>query len=128
MTAQTLQPTFDSPDLVAQVAQLDEDSVHALPFGVIRLDARGRVVFFSRREAQLSGMGTRPAIGKVFFTELAPCMNTSGVRAALDDAIAAGDFDLEFDHLGDFADAMRRIRIRALPDGSGGVWLFTARD
>lgn len=128
MTASDAQPTFDAPDLAAQIARLDAEAIHALPFGAVHLDADGRVLFYSRREAQLSGMGTRPAISKLFFTELAPCMDTSGVRIAVESAVAAGDFDLEFDHLGDFADATRRIRIRALPDGSNGVWLFTLRE
>lgn len=128
MTARTLQPAFDAADLATLVARLDAEAIHALPFGAIRLDAQGQVIFYSRREAQLSGMGTRPAIGKLFFTELAPCMDVSGARDAVESAIAAGDFDLEFDHLGDFADASRHIRIRALPDGNGGVWLFTSRE
>lgn len=128
MTTQTAQLTFDAPDLVSRIARLGAEAIHALPFGAIRLDARGRVIFYSRREAELSGMGTRPAIGQLFFIELAPCMDTSGVRSAVENAIATGDFALEFDHMGDFADAMRHIRIRALPDGSGGVWLFTSRE
>lgn len=127
MTTPRLVPSFEAPDLAELVARLDAEAIHALPFGAIHLDAHGRVLFYSRREAQLSGMGSRPAIGKLFFTELAPCMDTAGVRSAVETAVAAGDFDLEFDHLGDFADATRHIRIRALPDGSKGVWLFTLR-
>lgn len=121
-------PSFEAEDLASRVAQMNSHDIDALPFGVIRLDAEGRVSFFSRREAQLSGVGTQPTISRLFFSELAPCMDAGGIRSAVERAVSAGDFDLEFDHFGDFADATRHIRIRALPDGAGGVWLFTLRD
>jgi len=120
-------PEFDSPDLAARVTQMDADSVHRLPFGAIRLDRQGQVVFFSRREAEQSGFGARPALGLHFFTTIAPCMDQEGIRQAVERAVETGDFDLEFDHVGDFDDRSRQIRVRALPDGAGGVWLFTQR-
>lgn len=60
---------------------------------MIRLDAGGVTQFYSKREAQLSGHGARPAVGLDFFA------------------------DSEFNHIGDFADRDREICVwlRILP-------------
>ncbi|HZP86875.1 MAG TPA: PAS domain-containing protein [Burkholderiales bacterium] len=121
-------PDFDTCDLARAVESLEASEIDALPFGVIRLNRDLTVQFFSRREAALSGYGQRPTRGMNFFTQIAPCMNTDSVRGALDRAIAQGDFDLEFLHVGDFDDASRSLHIRAQPAAGGGAWLFINRE
>jgi photoactive yellow protein len=106
---------------------LGAEALHALPFGVIRLDAEGRVAFFSNRETEQSGYGTRPAIGLPFFLQIAPCMASDAMQRAMDASLAQGEFALDFEHVGDFSDASRRLRVRAQSDGGGGLWICIAR-
>ncbi|URI11630.1 hypothetical protein MW290_22090 [Aquincola tertiaricarbonis] len=121
-------PDFDAPDLAEKVEALHAYEINQLPFGVIRLDAGGKVDLYSTREATLSGWNGRPNIGLDFFTRVAPCMNTPAFKGALDAAVAEGRVDAEFVHIGDFADPYRAIRIRALSSADGGVWLFLLRE
>lgn len=121
-------PAFDAPDLVQQIEALPAEVIDTLPYGAIELDATGHVRSYSRREAELSGYGKPIDPGTPFFTNIAPCMDTPGFWGRIQQAMAARDFDIELIHIGDYADRLRRIRVRALPSSRGGVWLFHSRN
>ena len=124
---------FDTPELARAVEALSPAEIDALPFGAIRLDTDGRVRYYSGAEARLSGRGSeRPVLGLDFFSAIAPCMDTPAFRGRIERARAAGRLDLEFGHVGDFADRARllRVRVQSAADGAdrGGYWIFLARD
>ncbi|MGE0223137.1 MAG: PAS domain-containing protein [Acetobacteraceae bacterium] len=121
-------PGFDDPALARAVERLKTEEVNRLPFGVILLDSSKRVRFFSQTERRLSGYGDRPAIGLDFFGDIAPCMSGDGYRGRLDRALQAGTVDIEFQHVGDFADRERDLRVRIQSAADGGCWIFMSRD
>jgi photoactive yellow protein len=122
------QITFDMAGLANAVERLPADAVDALPFGSVRLDPQGLVTFYSAAEAKLSGYGARPALGRSFFAEMAPCMDTSMFRGRIERAKAAGKYDLEFGWIGDFSDRLRQLQVRVQPASDGGCWIFIKRD
>ncbi len=109
------------------VESLPPREIDTLPFGVIRLDGSGNVSFFSRTEAAQSGFGDRQAIGKKFFSEIAPCMGAVEFQRRLEQAQHAGTLDIAFDQVGDFDDAERELRVRMISDRAGGMWVFLKR-
>jgi photoactive yellow protein len=109
------------------VERLSIEALNALPFGVIRLDPTGRVTFFSRTESKQSGFGDRNALGRNFFTDLAPCMGSDAFQRRIDQALAAGTLDLTFEQIGDFDDAERELRVRVASATGGGQWVFIQR-
>lgn len=115
------------PNWLGAVEQLDAAAIHALPYGAIRLDPEGQIVFFSEAEARLSGYGSRPALGRHFFTEVAPCLAHAGFRGRLERAQAAGRLDIEFGYIGDFNDANKDVCFRIQSASDGGIWIFTQR-
>jgi photoactive yellow protein len=119
---------FDAPDLVSQIERLQPEQIDALPYGSIRLDPALRVTFYSRAEAELSGYAERPAIGRIFFSEIAPCMSSAEFLGRIEAARAKGKLDLEFTWIGDFSDPDRELQVRVLSGTDGGVWLFLKRD
>lgn len=119
--------SFDDPEIAASVERLSPAERDALPFGVIKLDASRQVTFFSRTEAEQSGYGARPAIGKDFFTELAPCMATPEFLARVERAHAERTLDILFEHVGDFEDATRVLRVHIQAASDGGTWIFLQR-
>ena len=122
-------PDFDEPRLAAAVERLPPEAVEALPFGTIRLDAEGRVRVFSQaEEVRLSGFGTRQALGRAFFAEVAPCMDTEEFRGRIEQARAAGRLDLEFGWVGDFDERQREMRVRVQSASDGGCWIFLQRE
>jgi len=120
-------PRFDTDNLARIVESMPIDAIDALDFGAIRLDRSGTVTFYSKTEAEQSGRGPRPTVGLKFFTDVAPCMNNPAFRGRIEAAIAAGTLDIEFNHVGDFADRDRELCVRAQSASDGGVWIFHQR-
>ena len=117
----------DDDDLAGQLEQMTDDARNALPFGVIGLDSNGKVWFYSRREAELSGYGDRPVKDLDFFREVAPCMNTEDFRGRVMRELEAGELDIEIGHTGDFSDRSRFMRVRVMSGGQGRLWLANQR-
>jgi photoactive yellow protein len=126
MAAASLE-SIDDDSLPARIEQLSARELDTLPFGVVRLDAEGLVTFYSRTEAEQSGYGDRRAIGRHFFTQLAPCLSTPERLRRIDDARRAGTLDITFEQIGDFDDAERELHVRVLSAPSGGVWVLLGR-
>lgn len=119
--------SFDDLELARSVEALSAAAIDTLPFGVIRLDASGKVVLFSATEARLSGYGDRPAIGLSFFTEVAPCLSGPEYKGRIDAAITSGRVDIEMGCAGDFKDPDGEYRVRILSASDGGLWIFHQR-
>jgi photoactive yellow protein len=117
---------FHDRDLAAIVETLPAASVHALPFGAIRLDREGRVTFYSESERLLSGYAQK-ALSRPFFTEIAPCMNNEKFRGRIGRALAAGTLDITFSFTGDFNDPDRELDVRVQSAIDGGCWIFIRR-
>lgn len=118
---------LDDERLLERVEQLSFQEIDALPFGVVRLDATGKVTYFSRAEAEQSGFGDRRAIGRDFFTQMAPCLGTPEFLRRIAAARRAGTLDITFEQTGDFEDADRELRVRVKSATGGGLWVFLQR-
>jgi photoactive yellow protein len=119
--------SIDARELLTRVEAASPSELDSLGFGVIRLDATDNVIFFSRTEAQQSGFGDRTAVGRQFWTEIAPCMGTPEFMRRLDQAKRAGTLDLTFEQIGDFDDAERQLHVRMIAASQNGVWVFIRR-
>jgi photoactive yellow protein len=120
-------PAFEEPQLAQIVEKLPEASLHALPYGVIRLNPEGAITFYSETEARLSGYGQRRALGRHLFTEVAPCFAQAGFLRRVEAARATGTVDIAFGHVGDFDDADKELRCRILSASDQGLWVFLQR-
>lgn len=118
---------LDDERLLERVEQLSFQEIDALPFGVVRLDATGKVTYFSRAEAEQSGFGDRRAIGRDFFTQMAPCLGAPELLRRIAAARRAGTLDITFEQTGDFDDADRELRVRVKSATGGGLWVFLQR-
>ena len=120
-------PGFDTANLAAAVEALSREDIDRLPFGVIGLNADGSIRLFSATEAQLSGYRDRPAHGRLFFVDVAPCMNNGYFKGRIDKALKAGTLDISFSFVGDFSDHDRELTVRAQSASDGGYWIFIHR-
>jgi photoactive yellow protein len=53
--------------------EIDSTLLDALPFGVILLDERGRILFYNQSEEARADRQRSDVLGKNFFTDIAPC-------------------------------------------------------
>lgn len=109
--------TFDSPDLLATLEASTPDAIDELPFGVVGLDAAGRIDRYNRHESTLSGMTPERVIGKHFFTAVAPCMNSPMLAGQLRSAEQQGTaLDDTLDYVLAFRSGPLPARVRLLFD------------
>jgi photoactive yellow protein len=118
---------FQDRDIAAKVEALSVADRDSLPFGVIRTDAKGVVVFYSQTERTQSGYKSRPALGLNFFLDMAPCTNAAGFRGRIEAARARGMVDIEFGWIGDFSDRERELTVRVQNAADGGLWILINR-
>lgn len=118
---------FDAVDLAAQIESMSPAEIDALPFGVIGLDEQGCVRVYSATEARQSGYGARPALGRMFFEDVAPCMNNPTFKGRIEDMRRKGLLSIRFTFVGDFSDRHRAFTVRIVSASDGGVWIFHQR-
>lgn len=90
---------------VLSLPDADVSILDRLPFGVIRLDASGRVTAYNQRESQMTNRTPESVLGRLFFTEVAPCAGVKAFqgtvetlrRSQLSDTTEF-EFVFEFDH------------------------------
>lgn len=118
---------FEAKDIASRLAALAPTELDALPFGVVQLDPEGRVIYFSATEAEQSGFLAQRALGRTFFTSVAPCIGTPAFRKRIAKASAEGTLDIQFEQVGDFADPRRVMQVRVLSDTKRGLWVLLRR-
>ena len=118
---------IDAPNLAAAVEGTEPEGINTLPFGAIRLDPEFKVVFYSDAERRQSGY-RKEAVGRPFFLEVAPCLNTARCRDRIDQVLANGKLDITFDHTADLPSGAQDvdIHVRVLPATGGGCWISTS--
>lgn len=66
---------FDEIDLYDQLTSSSDSQLQDTTFGVIAMDADHRVVMYNRTESTRSGLSPERVVGRLFFSEVAPCTN-----------------------------------------------------
>jgi len=85
-------PSFDAPQLAAQLTCMSDAELDALPFGVIEMNHQFKVLRYNAAEARYSGLPPDRAIGQHCFRDVLPWGNNRHVARryqidALDETI-----------------------------------------
>jgi photoactive yellow protein len=78
--------SFATPNLHARLAQLAEDDLDRLEFGVIGFDDDTNVCRYNRTESDAAGLTAPRVLGQPLFTNVAPCLNNFMVAQRFEDA------------------------------------------
>lgn len=103
------------------------EELDAIPYGVLQLDAGGRVISVNKVEADELGFGAERPIGGEFFTEIAPSAFVDEVFGRYVEAFASKHLDAVFRFT--FSDLMlpRTVMMRMYySTRTETVWIFTA--
>lgn len=101
----------DDP-LLTDLDGLAEDALNDLAFGTIRVDATGRILFYSRTEGELSGRDPNRVLGRNFFLDVAPCTNIPAFFGRFQEGVRNGRLDTVFEFVFDFEMEPLVVRIR----------------
>ena len=99
------------------VAQLTPDKLDGLPYGLITLDARGRVIHYNDTESRLVGLPKDRVIGRNFFRDIAPCTRIREFQGRFEE-LAANPIGLRvqtFDFVFKFARGEQHVSVVMSP-------------
>jgi photoactive yellow protein len=124
----------DHPDLpTAEAVVLDKlpageitvVDIDTLPIGVLLLDAAGTVLRYNATESRFSGILPAAAIGKNFFTDIAPCTRLSAFRRAFEQGVRDGTLNSMLSYTFTFPNRPMRVlvQIKAAKEAGRG-WVF----
>jgi photoactive yellow protein len=119
--------SFGADHIANAFATLSEAELDTISFGVIQVDATGRILIYNQAEANIAGCPRKAAIGKNFFTDVAICTNESGFRGKFDAGVKAGNLDVLFEwRLA--GDEMPMVHVHMKKAARGDqYWIFTKR-
>ncbi len=104
-------------DLLTRLDEASDADLDALPYGVIGLDADGKVCRYSTFEARMAGLEREQVLGRHFFDEVGRCMNNSMVARRFDNALASGEaLDCILDYVIAFKTQLTPVKLRLLSD------------
>ncbi|MBL8111609.1 MAG: PAS domain-containing protein [Acidobacteria bacterium] len=99
------------------VSRLSPDELDGLPYGLITLDAQGRVVHYNDTEARLVGLPRERVLGRSFFDEVAPCTRVREFKGRFEELARdpVGVRVQSFDFVFRFARAEQHVSIVMTP-------------
>ncbi len=108
--ARTARP-IDAADLAIRADDLSTAELDQLPFGMIQLDASGRILKFNAVESRLASLDQQQQIGKHFFTEVAPCTRRPEFAGRFEEGVKAGKLSAIFDYVFDYKMNPTKVRV-----------------
>ncbi len=119
---------FGQEDVDNVMSKLSAQEIDQLPFGAIQLDAAGKVLSYNDTESTLTGRRKEAVIGRLFFTEIAPCCNKPGFRGVFDAGVRSGNLNAMFDYVFDYRMNPTRVKIHMKAALTGNTyWVFVRR-
>ena len=91
---------------------MSPNELDALPYGMIQLDASGRILKYNAVESRLASLPQAHAIGKQFFTEIAPCTKVQEFYGRFKDGVVRESLDTSFQFHFAFKQAPRDVTVR----------------
>jgi hypothetical protein len=118
-----------SGQVIPTSTPVDFTTLDLLPYGVIVVDADGVILFYNRREEQISGLERDHVLGRNFFTEVAPCTAVQDFQGRFRNMMEKGVEYEEFRFVFPFAQGPRTVQISLQPftkDGGHLCVIFVA--
>ncbi|MFK7930346.1 MAG: PAS domain-containing protein [Myxococcota bacterium] len=102
---------------IGQIQRLAPEQLDQLPYGVVTLDTRGKVVGYNDTESRLVGLPRDAVIGRNFFSEVAPCTRIKEFEGRfMEVAASSGALPMTtFDFVFRFAAGDQRVTVLVSP-------------
>ncbi|GAB2515565.1 photoactive yellow protein [Spirosoma aerophilum] len=102
--------TFSDPALLDWLEEQTNEQLDEAPFGVVRMTREGVVIAYCKSESHITGIKRDYAVGKYYFTQIAPCANNMMVAAKY----ALPNLDEELDYMLTYVCEPVKVRLRLL--------------
>ena len=119
--------SFVDSSTLTTLPSLDQSQADALDFGIVKVDDEGNVLLYNQWESDMAGVPVASAMGKNFFTQVAPCTNNRLFFGRFKDGVSAGDLDTEFNYTFTYKMKPTNVVIRLMRDGANNNWVFVTK-
>lgn len=115
---------YDPLNIDNVLSQMAPDEIDRLPFGVIKVDRKGKILVYNAAEGMISGRDPSRVVGRNFFREIAPCTNRAEFLGRFVEGLKTGKLDAQFKYLFDFRmrPTMVSVHLRSSYDDEN-VWI-----
>lgn len=104
---------------------LSEAQLDAMPYGAIRVDHKGTILFYSRSQGLIANREPEAVIGRNFFSDVAPCTVVPEFYGRFRKGVLTGDLNTAFEFVFDFE--MHPVQVRIAMRGAerpGEFWIL----
>jgi len=114
---------FEAPRLHQWLDKQSAANFDQLPYGIVQMDHNGTVRAYNATESSYTGIDPQRAIGKHFFTEIAPCTNNFLVAGKYNQEA----LDKTIDYLFTYVVKPTPVRLRMLKGDSPNMYLLVQK-
>jgi photoactive yellow protein len=119
---------FGKQDIENALNGLSQAGIDKLAFGAIQLDAAGQILQYNAAEGAITGRDPKAVIGRNFFTEVAPCTNTSTFKGTFDSGVKSGNLNSIFEYTFDYNMKPTKVKVHMKKALVGETfWVFVKR-
>lgn len=119
---------FGKADVENVLARMDDAQLNKLTFGAIELDDNGHILKYNATEGAITGRDPKAAVGKNFFTEVAPCTNRPEFKGVFEAGVRRKNLNTLFEYVFDHQMKPTKVRIHMMRSISGtSNWIFVKR-
>lgn len=119
---------FGKGDIENALSNISDDQLNKLAFGAIQLDGAGKILQYNATEGSITGRDPKAVIGKNFFTDVAPCTNTSAFKGVFDAGVKSGNLNTMIEYVFDYNMAPTRVKVHMKKALVGETfWVFVKR-
>ena len=121
--------SFNDKDLNNMLSRMSEHEIDDLAFGAVQLNAEGKVLMYNAAEGEITGRSPDEVLGKNFFTEVAPCTNSTAFKGKFDEGVGAGNLNALFEYTFDYNMTPTRVQVHMKSSvvNDGTFWIFVKR-
>ncbi len=92
--------------------EMTAEELDALPYGMIQLDANGRILKYNAVESRIASVPQAQAVGRQFFTEVAPCTKVQEFYGRFKEGVIRESLDASFQFHFAFKQQPRDVTVR----------------
>jgi photoactive yellow protein len=118
--------SFVPQNVINGLGNTHPDDFDHFDFGVVKLDSTGSVLVYNKWESDMAGVPKFSAVGKNFFTQVAPCTNNRLFAGRFKDGVAKGEMDTEFNYTFTYKMKPTNVVIRLYKDDTGN-YVFVSK-
>jgi photoactive yellow protein len=115
---------FEDDDLADVLGTVPEAALDDAPFGIVQVDDDGVVQFYNQYESDLAGVDPEDAVGRNFFTQLAPCSGNRLFHGRFKKGVKKNELDERFTYTFTYKMSPTLVDVRMHRDDEGRNWVL----